>query len=69
MTCRQMGGMCDHSMTANTPEEMIKLGMAHLEDAHLDMANTIKSLGEDSPELISWNKKFMTDWSELPNNE
>lgn len=38
LICRDMGGMCDAPITANTSDEMIGKGMVHLEEAHPEMA-------------------------------
>jgi predicted small metal-binding protein len=65
MTCKDMGGMCDHAMSANTAEEMMSKGMAHLEEAHPEMAANIKAMPEDHPMMIKWNTKFMADWTAL----
>lgn len=66
MTCRQMGGMCDHKMTAATSDEMMKIGMEHLEAAHPQMAADIKAMPKDDPKMVEWYNKFMADWAALP---
>src|SRR5436853_75000 len=40
MTCRAMGGMCDEPISAETSDEMMSKGMAHLDAAHPEMAVT-----------------------------
>lgn len=62
MTCAQMGGPCDAKITGNTPDEMMKNGMMHLEQAHPDMAAKVKAMPKDDPMMTEWNKKFMQDW-------
>ena len=68
MTCRQMGGMCDHAMTAATSDEMMGMGMQHLETAHPEMAADIKAMPKDDPKMIEWGTKYMADWNALPEN-
>ena len=66
MTCAQMGGPCDAAMTAETSDEMMTKGMAHLEEAHPEMAATVKATPKDDPMMVSWNQKFMADWAAAP---
>ena len=62
MTCRELGGMCDDKMSANTSDEMMKKGMMHLEAAHPEMAKDIKAMPEGDPKMIAWGEKFKKDW-------
>lgn len=66
MSCAQMGGMCETSITGSTPEEMIGNGMTHLEEAHAEMAAEIKATPKDGPKMVEWNEKFMKDWESAP---
>ncbi len=66
MTCAQMGGMCDEKVSGSTPEEMIVSGVRHLEVAHPDMANDIKSMPSDHPVMVEWKDKFMKEWEATP---
>jgi predicted small metal-binding protein len=68
MTCAQMGGPCDHAMTAATAEEMMNMGMAHIEQAHPEMAADIKAMPQDDPKMKAWYEKFMADWETTPEN-
>lgn len=66
MTCAQMGGECDTAIHAETHEEMINKGMAHLDEAHPEMAATIKAMPKDDPAMVAWNEKFTTDFEATP---
>ncbi len=66
MTCAQMGGPCDEAMTAETSDEMMGQGMAHLESAHPEMAAQVKAMSHDDPMMVSWAKKFAEDWESAP---
>ena len=66
MTCTQMGGMCETAISANTSDEMIQSGMKHIESAHPEMAESIKSMPEDDPKMVAWYEKFMKDWANTP---
>jgi hypothetical protein len=61
-----MGGSCDASMSAATSEEMIGKGMAHVEEAHPEMAATIKAMAPDAPEMVEWKNKFDAAWAAAP---
>jgi len=62
MTCSQMGGPCDAKITGNTPEDMMKNAMKHLEAVHPDMAKTVHETPENDPMMVAWREKFMKDW-------
>ena len=66
MTCKDMGGMCDHEMTAETAEEMIQVGMVHLEEAHPEMAASVKAMPKDDPAMVKWSEDFMKTWEATP---
>ena len=66
MTCRELGGMCDTGLTAETSDEMMMKGMAHLEEAHPEMAESIKAMPKDDPAMLEWSQKFMADWASAP---
>jgi predicted small metal-binding protein len=66
LTCAQLGGPCDAAISANTPEELMTKGMAHLESAHPDMAAKVKSTPKDDPMMVAWNEKFKKDWEAAP---
>lgn len=61
-----MGGMCETAMSAGTQEEMMNKGMAHLEEAHPEMAATIKAMPKDDPKMVEWSEKFVKDWEATP---
>lgn len=58
MTCAQMGGPADCSfiVTGKTPEEMVKNGMIHIEQAHPEMAADIKKMSPE--ETDRWMADF-----------
>lgn len=66
ITCRAMGGMCDESVSGNTPEELIGAGMEHLKVAHPEMAKDIESMPKDDPAMVKWSEDFMKTWAETP---
>lgn len=68
MTCAQMGGMCDQALSAETKDEMLSVGMAHLEEVHPEMAETVKSMPKDDPMMVEWMDRFTADWENTPDN-
>ena len=66
MTCSQMGGTCDAKVQGATEDEMMKNGMMHLEEAHPEMAATIKATPMDDPMMKEWGEKFHTDFEATP---
>jgi predicted small metal-binding protein len=64
MTCEQMGGPCDHMISANTPKEMIDAGMEHLKKDHPEMLTDMQNMSADEKE--KWNTSFMKSWEMTP---
>jgi len=64
MTCRAMGGPCDMPMTAATPEEMVKMGMDHVTEAHPEIAEQMKSMSKEDND--KWMEDFKKKWSATP---
>ncbi len=66
MTCAQMGGQCDAEITGATENEMIANGMKHLEEAHPEMAATVKAASPEDPMMKAWGEKFHKDFEAAP---
>ncbi|MEN9413211.1 MAG: hypothetical protein RLZZ342_298 [Candidatus Parcubacteria bacterium] len=66
MTCAQMGGMCETPVQGASAEEIMQKGMVHLEEAHPEMAATVKAMPKDDPAMVAWNEKFAADYAALP---
>ncbi len=61
-----MGGMCETVISAETKDEMMEKGMAHLEVAHPEMAESVKTMPADDPMMVAWVEKFNADWESTP---
>lgn len=61
-----MGGMCDTALRAESKEEMMGVGMAHLEAMHPEMAESVKTMSKDDPMMVAWVGKFNADWESTP---
>ncbi len=66
ITCREMGGMCDAPISANTYDEMMMMGMAHLEQAHPEMAADVKAMPKDDPKMVQWEMDSKKMWADKP---
>lgn len=67
MTCSQMGGTCEAEMTANSAEEMIAQGMAHVAEAHPELAAQIEAMSAEEKE--TWSTEFHAKWDAAPEAE
>jgi len=64
-----MGGQCDAAIHGATPDEMMKNGMQHLEEAHPQMAADVKAMPPEDPKMKGWNEKFAQDFANAPDNQ
>ncbi len=69
LTCRQMDGMCDEPISAETSQQMIDVCMEHVKMAHPDMAKNIEATPKDDPKMVAWYEKFMKTWAETPEDK
>lgn len=61
-----MGGTCDAAISAASKDEMLSKGMAHLDEAHPEMAATVKAMPTDDPMMVEWQQKFDAAWEATP---
>jgi predicted small metal-binding protein len=66
ITCRKMGGPCDAPLSANTYDEMMKVGMDHLKMAHPEMVESIEKMPKDDPMMVKWDQDFRKTWADTP---
>ena len=64
MTCKEMGGTCDVSMTAATEKEMMDAGWKHMEEAHADQVAEIKQMPKE--DMDKWAATFHETWEATP---
>ena len=60
MTCAQMGGTCEASISADSEVAMTSAGMSHLESAHPELASQVKAMSPE--EQNAWGTEFHTKW-------
>ena len=66
MTCAQMGGpaTCDVMIAGDTPEEMVANGTKHVNLAHPDMAEGMKTMSKEDG--AKWMAGFQKKWDATP---
>ena len=62
MTCVQMGGpaTCTATISGATPDEMVQNGTKHLQEAHPEMAESMKTMTKEVRD--KWFAEFMEKW-------
>lgn len=60
MTCKQLGGKCDHTLSANTWDEMVAAMTEHVMEKHPDVAEEMGKMHEKDPK--KWGKEMKPKW-------
>lgn len=67
LNCKDMGGPCDHEITASTPDEMIAKFHEHVlsmtDEAHIKLTAEIKIRTEE--EVVEWRSVFIEKWNSV----
>lgn len=73
MSCKQMGGPCDHAMHGNTADEVIKEGEKHLKEmmvngdqSHKAAMNMMNEMRKNPSSGIEWYTKTKDSFAALP---
>lgn len=73
MTCKQLGGPCEHPLTGATADDVIKLQDKHLNDAvaggdeaHGDALKAMKGRWKRPISGMKWYKTTKSDFAALP---
>jgi predicted small metal-binding protein len=73
MTCRQLGGPCEHALRADTADEVIKLQDRHLkeqvaagDEAHGPASKAMKGRWKHPISGMSWYRNAKRDFAALP---
>ena len=76
MTCRQLGGPCDHEHSGNTADEIIRAQDEHLkqqvaagDETHRSARDDMKSRWRRPVSGMRWYKQAKHDFAELPEHE
>jgi predicted small metal-binding protein len=60
ITCKELGGKCDHKLSANSWDEIVKLMTAHVMKKHPDVAKQMEKLHNEDPK--KWAKEMRPKW-------
>lgn len=64
MTCRELGGACDHRLSADSWEGMVKAMTKHVMEVHPDVAKKMEKMHETDPNM--WSSKMQPKWDAAP---
>jgi hypothetical protein len=62
MTCRELGGLCDMQLSAETWQGMAALMMNHIRDKHPVAAALMEANGDDG----GWSREVQKEWDATP---
>ncbi len=63
MTCRDLGGPCDHKLSAGSWNEMVEVMTRHLEEHHPETAVEIERMNEENPG--EWEREMELKWEKI----
>jgi len=73
MTCKQLGGACDHEFTAETFEEMAEMSKKHSmemfgkgDGPHLETMHAMKALMSSPKDMQAWFTDKKAEFEALP---
>lgn len=76
MTCKQLGGACNHEFRANTFEEIAELSKKHGmemfqkgDQAHVSTMNDLQQLMKYPDRMQAWMLQKRKEFEELPESE
>ncbi len=76
MTCKQLGGACDHKFEANTFEKMAELSKKHGmkmfqkgDQPHIDAMNYMQQLMKYPDRMQAWMLQKRKEFEELPESK
>ena len=60
MTCKQLGGKCDHKLSADTWDDMVQAMTKHVMEKHPDTAKEMEKMHKEDPQ--KWGKEMKPKW-------
>ncbi|AXC12717.1 hypothetical protein ACPOL_3430 [Acidisarcina polymorpha] len=58
--CKDLGGVCDHELTASSWDEIVKLMYKHVMENHPELANEMEAQHEKDPH--AWGNEMKPNW-------
>ena len=73
MTCKQLGGACDHEFTASSFNEMARMSKSHGmemlkagDQAHIDAMNRMQAMMQSPDQMNDWFNARKKEFEALP---
>jgi predicted small metal-binding protein len=66
MTCNELGGPCDHKLSAASWDEMVKSMTTHVMDRHPDTAKAMGKMYKEDPK--QWGREMKSKWDAAPSS-
>lgn len=60
MTCKELGGKCNHKLSAASWDEMVKAMTKHVLEKHPDVAKEMEDMHKEDPK--KWGKEMKPKW-------
>jgi predicted small metal-binding protein len=60
LTCKELGGVCDKQLSANTWEEMVQVMTKHVMANHPDVAKKMEAMHKQDPKR--WGNENKPKW-------
>jgi predicted small metal-binding protein len=64
MTCRELGGVCDQKLSAETWNDIVKTMTKHVMENHPDLAKQMEKMHNEDPQ--KWSRKTKPKWDAAP---
>ena len=64
MTCRELGGSCDRTLSANSWDEMVKTMTKHVMENHPDVAKQMEKM--HNTDAHQWGRQMKPKWDAKP---
>ena len=60
MTCKELGGACDHPLTAGSWDDMVRLMAEHVMENHPNVAKEMEKMHNEDP--TKWVREMKPKW-------
>ena len=67
MTCRDLGGVCDQKLSANSWDEMVQKMSKHVMDKHPDVAEEMEKMHNEDPK--KWGREMKPKFDNAPEHQ
>ena len=65
ITCRELGGVCDQKLSAESWDKIVEVMTKHVVDNHPDTAKKMEKMHKEDPK--KWAKEMKPKWEAAPN--